>query len=161
MKKCLNSSQAITAIPTAKGVQLTCLTRPRRYPLSALCPLLLASGYFNTWMLAVLTISLILKAAFLIIYTKGSSSGYQSSRSSCCKKPAAEQERVCSPPGNPRAPFREVLNSPRALSGNSCVRIALLSLTLLYTHFVLIHSSVNTNMQMDETVKDLLDIYMG
>lgn len=73
---------------------------------------------------------------------------------------------MCGPSGNPHTPFRKVLNSPRALSGNSCVQprpgvqIALLSLTLPYTHFVLIHSSVNTNMQMDEAAKDLLDIYM-
>lgn len=40
------------------------------------------------------------------------------------------------------------------------MQTALLSLTLPYTHFVLIHSSVITNMQMDGAVKDLLDIYM-
>lgn len=75
MKKCLNGSQAIRAIPTVKEAQLTCLTRPQCYDLSALCPPLFANCYFNTWILAVITICSVLKAAFYIIYTKGSSLG--------------------------------------------------------------------------------------
>lgn len=121
----------------AEGSQLTCLTRPQHYRLSARCHPLFA---------AVITICSILKAAFYIIHTKGLLLRLTEQQKFLLlkKTPAAEQESVRSPSGNPRTPFGEAFNSPRALSGNSRARPGhgvqiVLLLTLPYAHFALIH----------------------